>query len=185
MTLAPVGGLRARLIRDSFEKMLRDALDARGWFDTDRRHSPITLISGAYDWDEPIPLNTLSIAAEDLSSDEIELGSNAAEDRWTVWVDFYAESEPLGMDVAHDIRDILRGKMPAIDRIAPIFPVLDFTVDLVEPPEPPEPPPILFYCDIEDVVVDRARGFTRPHERYWYAVRCDIVDEFFDEEPVP
>lgn len=166
----PTGGLRARLIRDSFEKMLRDSLDARGWFDTDRRHQPITLVSGAHDWDEPIPLNTLAIAPEDTGWDEIELGSNASEDRWTCYVDFYAESEALGIDVSHDIFDMLRGKLAAAGRTTRNFPVYDFTQT---------PSPVLFYCELEDIAIDRARGFTRPHERYWFAIRVDIVDEHF------
>lgn len=170
-----VGGLRARFIHDSFVAMITDALAARSWFDSDRRHLPIVVTTQPYGWDEPIPVNTVTISGEDSVSADAELGSTASDDTWTFYIDFYAENEALGMDVAHDIRDILRGKIPSVGRGRPDLTVLDWRED---------PPTPLFKCQLEDIVMDRARGFTRPFERYWYAVRCDVVDENYDVEEI-
>lgn len=164
------GGLRARLIRDSLEELVRSGLTARGWFDPGRRHSPIVFVPEPNDWDEPIEANSLAISGGDSIDDPLELGSTASEDRWTFYVDFYAEDESVGTDVSGDIRDLLRGQLPSIGRTNPVLPVLDFREAT---------PTELFTCDIESVVLDRGRGFSQPWLRWWYTVRLDLVDEYY------
>lgn len=163
-----------RLISDNFYELVRQALIARHWFDSGRQHQPLELVRGEVSWDDPIALNTLAVSDVDIADVEIEMGSNYTEDRWTMYVDFYAESDSLGTDVAGDVRDILRGKIPSIGRGRPIMAVYDLT----QSPAPAEP---IFYCDIENVVLDRAHNASRPQSYHWYSVRCDVVDEYGDE----
>lgn len=167
-----VGGLRARLIRDSFEYLLRSSLGDRGWFDANRRHEPVTIVSAPADWDEPMAMNTIAVNASNVDDIPGEMGSNYTEDTWTYYVDFYAENEVLGMDVANDIRDILRGKLPSIGREATSFDVYDFS---------DATPPVIFQCELENVIVDRARGAVQPWEKFWFAIRCDVIDAYGDE----
>lgn len=164
------GGLRARLIRDSLEALVRSGLEARGWFDAGRRHAPIVLIPEPNDWDEPIEPNSLAITGGDSADDPFELGSTATEDRWTFYIDFYAEDESVGTDVSGDVRDLLRGQLPSIGRTNSTLPVLDFRQAT---------PSQVFSCDIDDVVLDRGRGFNQPWLRWWFTVRVDIVDEYY------
>lgn len=170
--MATLGGLRARLIRDSLEELVRSGLTARGWFAAGRYHSPIQVVSEPNDWDEPITVNSIAISGGDLVDDDIELGSSACEDRWTYYVDFYGENESIGLDVATEIRDILRGKLPSIGRSAPVMSVLDFRQAT---------PTALFSCDLENIFVDRGRGFSQPWLRYWFSVRVEIVDQHYGD----
>lgn len=162
------GGLRARLIRDSVEELVRSGLAARGWFDVDRRHAPLRIVSEPNDWDEPIEANSISISGGDSTDDPLEMGSNATEDQWTYYVDFYAEDESIGLDVSGEVRDILRGKLPSIGRTGSFLPVYDFR---------DATPAVAFVCQIENVMVDRGRGFNQPWLRFWYTVRFDLLDE--------
>lgn len=168
-----VGGLRARLIRDSAFTMLRDSVDALGWRDAGRRHKPVLFRAEPVPWDEEVPLNTVAVSQTDVSGDEVELGSNLSEDRWTFYVDLYAEDESVGTHLAHDIRDILRGKIPSIGRNQPLLPVYNLAGET--------PEDVLFNCEIEDVLVDRANDFPKSWQRYWYVVRFIIVDYYGDE----
>lgn len=167
-----VGGLRVRLIKDSFFYMIEESLAVRGWFDPGRQHMPVNLVAKSQNWDEPVQYNTLAISVEDVQDDEQEMGSNLTEDRWQVYVDFFAEDDALGMDLTNDIRDILRGKMGSIGRGRPSFTVFDYRQAT---------PNRLFRCGIENVISDRARNFPRPWQQHWYVVRCDVLDTYSDD----
>lgn len=167
-----VGGLRNRLIRDSVYTMLNDALEDLGWFDSGRQHAALTFTPKAV-YETGIELNTLSLTYDALTDDDIEIGSNYKEERWTFYLDFYAESDAVGLDLASDMRDVLRGKMPSIGRGSPHLVVYDWR--LATPPE-------LFRVEIEDVVMDVARNGAKPWQKYWYVVRFDILDCYGDEE---
>lgn len=119
-------------------------------------------------WDEPIEINSIVVTGGDAVDDPLELGSMATEDRVTYYVDFYGEDESIGLDVSGDIRDILRGKIPSIGRTQSTIPVYDYR---------DATPGIAFYCDLENVLVDRGRGFTQPWMRYWFSVRVELIDE--------
>lgn len=166
-----VGGRRTRLITIAFHAMITDSLDALGWFNTGRDHQPLSIIVRPNDWDETVGFNSLAITIEDAFDNEAEMGSLLTEDRWTFTIDVYAEDDAVGIHLINDVKDILRGKMPSIGRGGPIFPVADITVG-------PDP---IFHCDIERVVVDRARGFTKAWQQHWWACRCDVVDTYGDE----
>ena len=171
-----VGGIRARLVSDNFYEMVRGSLELLGWFDAGRQHAPIEMARGEQDWSSPIPINTLAISEVDIVGDEIELGSNLMEDRWTAYVDFFAADDSLGTHMAGDVRDILRGKMGSIGRDKPILSIYDRTL------VPPPPLPLLFTVDIENVIQDRAHNQSRPWQQHWFSVRCDLVDTYGDED---
>jgi len=171
-----VGGTRARLIRDSFYHYIHDGVVARGWTSTNRRHKPFEFIPQPKDWDEEVPLNSIAITAEDVRDEEAEMGSALTEDTWTFYVDVYAEGDAVGTDITHDIRDMLRGKMQADGYGRTAFPVWDYRLAT---------PVIIFTCDIENVVSDRARNFPQAWRRFWFSIRCDVVDNYatdLDEE---
>lgn len=167
-----MGGLRRRFIHDSIEKMLRDSLTALGWFNAGRQHAPLSISPKPAKWDDPIDFNTLSVDIAANADTDAEMGSNLTEDRRTVWIDFYAENESLGEHVCGDIADICRGKMASAGRTRPNLDVLDFRVSS---------PPHLFYCEIENVVEDRARNFPHPWQQFWYVVRFELIDTVGDE----
>lgn len=167
-----VGGLRTRLIKDSAFQVVQASVAALGWMDTGRRHTPVTFRATPVPFDEQVPFNTVSVAAAGMRSEEAEMGSNLSDDTHTFYVDLYAESDDLGTHLIYDIRDILRGKMPSIGRGAPVLPVSDYNHAT---------PTVIFTCQIEDVMVDRANDFPKPWQRYWYVCRFDVVDTYGDE----
>lgn len=164
-----VGGIRARLIRDSFYNYVKDGVVARGWTNTGRRHAPFRFIPQPNDWDEEVPLNSIAVTAEDVTDEPAEMGSVLTVDRWSFYIDIYAENDAVGQDVTHDIRDMLRGKYQAIDYGRTGFPVLDYRMAT---------PEILFVCDIENVISDRARNFPQAWRRFWFSIRCDVEDSY-------
>lgn len=168
-----VGGLRARFIRDSVFEMIKAAVIDLGWTDPARQHKPIYFSAQPGSWDEEVALNTVAVTQTDVRSEDSEMGSNLQEDRWTFYVDLFAEDESVGTHLIHDVRDILRGKMPSIGRGRPNVTVMDYSLALPAP---------LFTCDIEDVVIDRANDFPKPWQRYWYVCRFIVVDEYGDED---
>lgn len=167
-----VGGLRARLIRESVYQEVRSALTDLGWFDGGRRHLPITFLDEGVPNSSEVEFNTAALSDESQIQIEDELGSNLAEHRWTYYIDFYGESDALSTHFVHDVRDILAGRFNSIGRITPTIPVFDWTM-----PTPPE----IFYVAVEDIVIDRAHNFPSPRLAHWYAVRFDIVDSYADE----
>lgn len=171
--MAFVGGLRTRLIVMSFQQMIRDSLDALGWFDAGRQHQPINFVVRPAEWEDKVDFNSIAVTCEDVADIDAETGSNLTEDTWTYSVDIYAEDDAVGIHLINDIRDILRGKIPSIGRTGPILPVFDYQAAT---------PTQIFTCDIEDVVVDRARGFTKAWQQHWWAARCDVIDTYGDED---
>lgn len=167
-----VGGLRARLIHDSVYAMLYDALEALGWFKSVASRSQITFLPDALPPDVEVPFNTLALADEGETGEDIELGSQLQETRWEMWVDFYAENDSLSLHLIRDVKDILQGRMPSIGRTGPIVEVYDYTLAT---------PVVIFNVEIEDVTTDRARGFPQPWLRSWRACGFTVVDTYDDE----
>lgn len=168
-----VGGLRARLIRESVYREVRSALTALGWFDAGRRHLPIAFLDEAVPNREEVQLNTGALSDEAHNETEEELGSNLAEHRWTYYVDFFGESDALATHFIHDIRDILAGRFNSIGRTGPTIAVYDYSIAT---------PVFLFNVGIEHILVDRAHNFPSARLAHWYAVRFEIVDNYADEE---
>lgn len=172
MSTVYVGGLRARLIKDSVYYTLNAALDALGWYDPARKHAPVTFEGEAQDTATEIPLNTLALSDEAEFSRDLELGSNLAERPWTMYVDLFAESDSLGLHLIRDVKDILEGRMPSIGRDWPAITVMDWT--MATPAE-------IFRVDVEQVRIDRAHNYPHPYLRHWYSCQFQIVDAYNDE----
>lgn len=170
--MAPTGGYRKRIIRESLYQMLYSSLEDLGWFDSGRQHSAITFNSEAVDPAETVPLNTISLADENDLPAEVELGSTLTRYTWTFYVDFFAEKDSLGLHVAADIQDILLGNYASIGRVDPSFTVYDY--GLATPSE-------LFVCQIETVMRDKAVAWSLPHQKHWYNIRFDVVDYYGSE----
>lgn len=167
-----IGGVRSRLIRESLLEMIRDALDQLGWLDDDNTlvspEYPVVVADDSLDWEDEIALNTLSLSDEDVFLSEMELGSNLAEERWVFVLDFYAENKSVGLHMVNDLKTILDGRMPDVGRGEPNFMVKDYVNDGED----------LFRVHIEEVEVDRNRGWSKPWQRNWYYVTFVVVDAY-------
>lgn len=163
------GGLRQRLIKDSLFNMLKDSLTALDWFDVGRSHKPINMIARSVPNDEEIPLNTIALSSGDLEEEAWEVGSLLSEHTWMFYVDVYGESEAIGSHLIGDVRDIMAGRHADAGRTRPNFPVYDYRQAT---------PPIEFYCDIEEILIDRALDFPRAWQKHWYVCRFLVVDYY-------
>jgi len=168
-----VGGLRARLLRDSLYHMIDSALDDLGWYGTSRASEPVVFVAKAFDDTEQIPINTLALSMEDIFSSDEELGSNMAEHRHTFYLDFYAEDGSTGIELRSDLAAVLEGRLPSIGRVGPHFDLYDYTVAT---------PTVIKKCFIEDVVQDRARNFPKPWQKHWYVVYFAVSDFYGSED---
>lgn len=168
-----VGGLRVRLIQDNVFDMLETALGDLGWFDAGRDHEDVTLVDEEPDWDSPITPNKISVIIESINDSEAEMGSNLTEERHNVFIDVYAEDDATGIHLSNDIREILRGKMPSIDRGWPSIDVYDKTLAT---------PVVIFTVDVEDARWDRGRSFSEAWLKHWFVVSCTLVDTYGDED---
>lgn len=171
-----VGGTRERLIKENFYHMLRDSLEALGWFDTGRQHRDVTFMFEPADYQSEVMPNKISIWDEDMFSLDDELGSNFAEHRMSYFVDVYAENGSVGLALSGDVMSILQGRMPSIDRGAPNLDVLDISLAT---------PVHLFYVEIEDIERQRGHAFSRPWERYWYQITLTLIDFYGNEDDGP
>lgn len=167
-----VGGLRARLVHDSVYRMLYDALADLGWFDASSTHSTIAFNSEPLPPDIEVPFNTMALADEDESTEEIELGSQLQDLRWQMYVDFFGENDAISLHVIRDVKDILQGRMPSIGRERPVVEVYDYTLAT---------PVVIFTVEIEGVFTDKARDFPQPWLRAWRSCGFTVVDTYDDE----
>jgi hypothetical protein len=97
------------------------------------------------------------------------MGSNLGELTTTFWVDFYAEKDSVGKELIYDVRDALRGRIPAIGYDRQVIEVYDWSLAT---------PTYQFSCDVEDVVTDRAHDFPKPWQKHWWTCRFDVVDSY-------
>lgn len=167
MTL--VGGLRARMIRESMYHMVYDSLDALGWFDPARRHLPIKFTGRTYTNEETIELNTIVLVDEGTTDRETGLGELEIEQQWLFYIDIYAESDSIGRDLAHDIRDILAGRHTTAGRTRSIVEIYDYRMAT---------PAVVGIAQLEDVVIDRAHDFPKPWQKHWFSCRVTVVDVY-------
>lgn len=167
-----VGGLRARLIRDSLYQMIKDGLTNLEWFDPGRHHAPINWRESEVSTTEEIPLNTLALSDGDTLTQDWEMGSDMSEHSWDFFIDFYAEDSAVGIHLIRDVKDLLEGRFPSIGRVAPVFTVHDYSQANT---------PALFTCEIENVDVDKAHTFTKPWQKHWYAIALTVLDYYGNE----
>lgn len=119
------GGLRSRFLHDSLAALVETGLRGLGWFDENRFHLPLRIEHGPHTWSEPVTQNLLVFTTQDREGEEIELGSDLLRDTILISIDLYAQNESFGTDVANEIRDLLRGRLPGGAAYG-AFPILDF-----------------------------------------------------------
>lgn len=167
-----VGGKRLACIQDSFYRMVSDSMGELGWLTSvPGTRADVTILAEQINPGTEIRPNQVGISSEDLTDREMELGSNLAENRWDIFIDIFAENEFVGVALAGDVFDILRGKIAAISRTGTAFPVYDYTDNS-----------IMFNCYLENIEINRIRDWDRPYNKYWWVVACQIVDTYYDDE---
>lgn len=168
-----VGGKRQRLIKDNVTTTIRTVLDDLGYFQSSRPYSAIQVITESIPNSDEIKPNVVAVSAEDIMGLEQELGSGLEENRWTYFLDIYAEKDSLGLSLAGDIRDALRGKMSSIGRTRPHVEILDYSTAT---------PTRLFFVQVENVDFTKVREWNSPIKKVWYVVRFEIVDTYDTDE---
>lgn len=151
--------------------MVNDALNQLGWYTASSWHEPINFIPKPFDRVE-IKDNTLTLASEGLEDTFAELGSLLSDHTHTYFLDFFAENDTVGMQMAGDLRDIIEGRVSAIGRTGPILHVIDYTAAT---------PSEIFFCDIERVKIDRGRMSSEIWKNTWWAVSFEVVDHYADD----
>lgn len=164
-----VGGLRARLIRESLYQTVKESLIDLDWLNPTNPISPIQFVPRPQNQNEQIEINTLALSDENETGIELELGSQLTEHRWQMYLDFFAEDDSIGLHLIRDIKDVLEGRMTFIGRYDPSFQVYDYRQAT---------PPLIFTCQIENVSVDKAHGFLKPWLEHWYACAFTVVDTY-------
>lgn len=170
-----VGGLRARLVRDSIYNAVHVALGDLGWFTDRASRSPVTFIPEVVAFDQEVPMNTVALSDESDRTDYVEMGSQLSELSWGMILDVYPENDSLGLHLIRDIKDILEGRMPSIGRGRPFIDVYDYTLAT---------PVVIFSVEIENVKTDKAHNFPQPWMRFWRSCNFTVVDSYTDEDTV-
>lgn len=170
-----VGGLRARLVRDSVWHAVDDALRALGWYEPAASHSQVQFLPEPVDDSAEIPLNSLALGDTVDQSSPAEMGSPLADFRWDMHVDVYAENDSMALHLVGDVQAILAGRLPSIGRSAPVIAVWDYTLAT---------PVVAFAVEVESIQTGRATGFSQPWLRFWRTCSFVIVDAYGTEEDV-
>jgi hypothetical protein len=169
-----VGGLRARLVRDSFSELVQQGLTALGWFDPGRSHRPVTMVAKPKHWTVPVKANTITVDFTGSTVEEWEVGSPLTQDTAIAYVEVYAENDSVGLHIANDIRDWLRGRLQATP-VNVTFPIYDYRLGATAP--------ILGYMDIRNVHALRNTAISNElWLRHWFRVRCEIRDTYMTSE---
>lgn len=148
------GGLLERSIEESVYQLIVESLQALGWFNPGREHSPIVPTTEPVETYESIPTNLLVVNIEVSEDSQYELGQGPAiEDGHTFYVDFYAEDLSVGRHVSGDVRAILRGTAPSIGRTINTVDIYDYEQAT---------PPVIAVGVIEDVRTEKPSMFSRP-----------------------
>jgi hypothetical protein len=168
-----VGGLRDRLLKDSFYAQVEQALNTLGWLDPARNHRPIILTDKANHWDVPVEPNTVTVDFTSSTVDEWELGSPMTQDIHIGYVEIYAENDSLGVHLSNDLRDWLRGRLQE-GLVGVTFPIYDFRQGST--------PPVIGYMDLS--AVSSLRNVVISEEvwlQHWFRVRCLVRDTYTAE----
>lgn len=162
------GGLRQRLIKDSFYNLINDGLADLGWLTPSGTRKTVTMRAEPLRSDEEITVNSVIVSVDDLQETTLEMGTNGVVGEWVFYVDVYAENESLGVHLIGDVRAILSGRLASIGRDHSTLPVLDYRMAT---------PSQIFYCELEDINVVRAQGYAKSWQRYWWSCQVTVVDE--------
>lgn len=170
MLSTTAGGLRARLLRDSFRNMIEAGLMEIGWFDAGREHRPVRLTAAPVKWDVPIEPNLIAVSTMSTEDFDIELGSDAARTVIPFFIDVLAESEAVGEQLSGDIRDVVRGRFPSVGRVRATFDIFDYRQATASP---------IGYCVISDVNGERqATRVERAYSANWFTITCNVEDYY-------
>jgi hypothetical protein len=164
-----VGGLRARLIRDSVWHAVDEALRALGWYEDHPSRQAVTFVPTALPLDVEVPLNTLGLGDMLDVPTEAEMGSDLTEFAWDMHVDIYGENDDISLHIAGDLEAALAGRMPSIGRGRPVIDVWDYTLAT---------PVVVFAVSIEDVRKAKAHDFPQPWLRFWRSVTFTVIDTY-------
>lgn len=171
--MAYVGGLRARLIKDSLYDMINDSLRSVGWFDGGRHHKEVTVINEPIPESEEAEPNKVAVSMEGVTQIGLEMGSDYSEHPWICFIDIYAENEALGIHLGTDVRDIIAGRFSSIGRDRPILDVYDLSQAT---------PPHIFTVHIEDIEMERNRNNRKHWQKYWWTIAFNLIDDYDDED---
>lgn len=166
------GGARLRLIKDNFADLIDDILSDRGWYQTNSWFTPVSFSDEPLSSAEKVPANSVGLSFESFTPTEFELGSSLDRIEWEFFVDIYAEDSSVGVHLAGDLLDALKGKMASIGRTSPSFTVKDKT-------QSPSPP--LFICDLEEIEMAKVRESEYQHEKHFYTVGGYVIDYYAGE----
>jgi hypothetical protein len=170
-----VGGIRDRLLKDSFHAQIELALNVLGWRDPGRAHRPINLIERPEHWDVPVAPNTVTVDFTGSDVDEWEVGSLMTSDVHVGFVEIFAENDSVGTHLANDLRDWLRGRLQATP-VGVTFPIYDYRHGATNP--------VIGYMDIDAISSVRNVSVTEDiWLRHWYRVRCEIRDTYLGSDP--
>lgn len=168
-----LGGLRARLVRDSLAMMLEDELGGLGWFDAGRRHLPVRFIAEPLEQSESLQPNLITVSTHSVDHAPVEVGSDLGASRSTAVVEIYAQDESFGEHLWGDVRDVLRGRVGA--RLRPVFPILDLRLAT---------PVSLGYAQVVDVTAGREWAQAEPlWQRNWFRVEATVEDVYLGDPP--
>lgn len=146
-------GLNLRLMSDNAFDNLEAHMTSLGWFDAGRKHRPVKLRDYPADNDEVIEPNFISLALEDQSFSYGEVGSNLTEQKPMIAIDIMAESQSVGLHLMGDIAGWAQNLS--------VLEVYDLTMAT---------PELKFYCEVDNVYTERVRGYTKPHQKFWWVV---------------
>ncbi len=160
------GGMRLRLIFDSFYMMLRNSLSESGLLDTTPAgwKNSVKIIPEPVDPSKKVEPNTISLMADFMNPSPAELGSYRQRRDQDVYVDIFAESERAGIHIMGDLLSAIEGESRDTD----VLPVFDYSQ--VGQPE-------VFYCEIKDIEAVRLEDGEKGFNRFWWRIGCTLEDE--------
>lgn len=159
------GGLRNRMILESFQRWVVEDLENKGWFDPGRAHAALKVVQGFPDEREEVVANTLAFSYGDGSGMSVEMGSRAEEFSLEMFVDLFSDSESFSIDLMGDVYALLRS--------APRMDVYDWRNENESDFEPS------FSLEIDYDSIDDRRPPrpANPWQRHWRVVSAIFWDD--------
>lgn len=168
---AIVGGLRHRLVANSFRYAIDQVLRECGWYDPGRQHLPINTTVGAHPTTEPEPLNTILTVTRGVACVEVEVGSSLCQDQFAVDLVFYAQSDALGVQILDDLREAMRGRLGSAFQVSGSFPIYDFRMATPTP---------FAYAQVVAASVNRHMSIaTADYARHVHTLECILHDTYY------
>jgi hypothetical protein len=155
---------RQRHLHATIVGHIRSALTTGGWLSEPVNFgtTPVTLLDYEPQQAGETPaFNTVAVSIGHQGADEdFELGGGLATCSYTVFVDIYGESEPIGVAIGDDIKDCLTNMVVALR---------DFTAD-------PAGVEVEAQIEFEDVMVETLTSAASTlDKRSWRAVKATAV----------